>query len=271
MKEHFRVVFLNLAKLYYIGRSEALELHSHTTGSICICLDGVFKIKANGSWKKNLTSICVPPGIAHEIVSENKLILFLFIEPYDRDFKRLFNDSKHLTLIKSSIVEEIRENFSKIGLQFNSEKYRDFFHKVSDVFNFYEHRNYEIDGRITEVLKILEQENIDNIPVQEIAKRVSLSSSRLSHLFSSQLGIPIATYRIWIKLKRFSLLMKNTQSLTEAAHESGFYDSSHFANSFKKKFGTEPYKIFKKGKIHWILENPVLHSNKVEKKTRIDF
>ncbi len=78
----------------------------------------------------------------------------------------------------------------------------------------------------------------------EIATCVGLSTSRLEHLFSESMGTPMGAYRTWRRFRGIASAIANGANLTEAAHQSGFYDSAHFTRSFKAAFGLSPSMIF---------------------------
>jgi AraC-like DNA-binding protein len=73
-----------------------------------------------------------------------------------------------------------------------------------------------------------------------LANAVSLSPSRLAHLFAEQVGVPIRRYRLWRAIREAIRLCLSGASLTEAAHATGFSDSAHFSNSFRDLFGMTP-------------------------------
>ena len=74
----------------------------------------------------------------------------------------------------------------------------------------------------------------------DVARRVGLSVSRLRHLFTDQVGLPIRTYLLWIRLLRAVEAIAGGRSITDAAHDSGFADSAHLWRTFRRMFGMSP-------------------------------
>jgi AraC-like DNA-binding protein len=106
-----------------------------------------------------------------------------------------------------------------------------------------------LDSRVQKVIEYLyaedSQADLDARGfLSRLTQAVDLSESRLSHLFSEQVGITLRLYRQWVKLRLSAKSMVNNTRLTDAAMDGGFTDSAHFANTFKLTFGLTPSAIF---------------------------
>lgn len=73
-----------------------------------------------------------------------------------------------------------------------------------------------------------------------IARTVGLSPSRFTHRFTAEVGIPFRSYRRWLRLLTAVEALSGGATLTEAAHRSGFADSSHLTRTFRAQFGLTP-------------------------------
>ena len=95
-----------------------------------------------------------------------------------------------------------------------------------------------LDRRVLRALDAIEHERLG---VAEAAARVNLSSSRLTHLVSEQLGAPPRRWAAWFKLTRaITHAVFVRDNLTEAAHHAGFADSAHLTRSSKQFAGVRP-------------------------------
>ncbi|GAB2680130.1 AraC family transcriptional regulator [Nocardia goodfellowii] len=74
----------------------------------------------------------------------------------------------------------------------------------------------------------------------ELAARVGISGSRLSHVFTAQVGLPYAAWRRWTRLHQAFEVVRAGGSLTEAAHTSGFADSAHLTRTCRELIGITP-------------------------------
>ena len=74
----------------------------------------------------------------------------------------------------------------------------------------------------------------------EAAAEAGLSSTRLGHLFTDQLGLPYTAWRRWARLQHAMAAVHEGATLTEAAHAAGFTDSAHLTRVFRAMFGITP-------------------------------
>ncbi|WP_280506786.1 helix-turn-helix transcriptional regulator, partial [Nocardia farcinica] len=74
----------------------------------------------------------------------------------------------------------------------------------------------------------------------ELAARVGISASRLSHVFTEQVGLPYAAWRRWVRLQLAMDVVRAGDSLTEAAHAAGFADSAHLTRTCRDLIGISP-------------------------------
>jgi AraC family transcriptional regulator, arabinose operon regulatory protein len=104
-----------------------------------------------------------------------------------------------------------------------------------------ERLNHKMDSRVEQVLHMLSQKMKDAIRIDDLAKTVSLSPSRLSHLFKQETGESILETLNRMRLRQAALLLEHTdRTATEAALDVGFQNYNHFAQLFRKQFGISP-------------------------------
>ena len=95
----------------------------------------------------------------------------------------------------------------------------------------------DADPRIRQILDYAAAHLDGPLSLQEAAKGIYLSPSRLRHLFVEQTGLPFKTYLLWLRLVRALEIYSDGQSLTDAAHFAGFSDSAHLSRIFRRTFG----------------------------------
>lgn len=100
--------------------------------------------------------------------------------------------------------------------------------------------NLPLDKRVRQAMEIIDQFAFDELPPETLASQIGLSASRLRHLFREQLGCPLTRYQRWSATWQATVLMPETESLTELAHQTGFYDLAHFDHAFMDIFGLTP-------------------------------
>ncbi|NRQ35894.1 helix-turn-helix transcriptional regulator [Nonomuraea sp. NN258] len=81
------------------------------------------------------------------------------------------------------------------------------------------------------------------VRLRAVADAVHLSPSRLAHLFSAHVGIPLRPYVRWLRLRRAIDRVAAGETLTAAAHTAGFTDGPHFTRAFRRTFGNTPSEL----------------------------
>jgi AraC-like DNA-binding protein len=74
----------------------------------------------------------------------------------------------------------------------------------------------------------------------DVASQIGISSSRLTHRFSGEVGLPFGRWVLWERLGIAARSVSAGSSLTTAAHAAGFADSSHLTRTFRQMFGIAP-------------------------------
>lgn len=85
----------------------------------------------------------------------------------------------------------------------------------------------------------------EDLTVQGIADALSISNSRLTHLFKEHTGSSVWNYVILNRLLLSRSLLTAGKTVMEACLESGFQNYAHFNKAFSKAFGIPPGKFLK--------------------------
>lgn len=104
------------------------------------------------------------------------------------------------------------------------------------------------DPRVDQVLYLLSRRMKEDIRIAELATEVSLSTSRLSHLFKEATGSSIIDTLNRMRLQQAGLLLLHTnRNASEVSIDVGFQNYNHFAELFRKYYGVNPsaYKLYK--------------------------
>jgi AraC-like DNA-binding protein len=100
-----------------------------------------------------------------------------------------------------------------------------------------------IDRRVLSVLRQLGSGFREATPVAAYAASVHLSESRFAHLFRRQVGLPLRSYRRWLRLRAALALSLAGDDLTTAAHDAGFADLPDFSRLCRSTFGVPPSRL----------------------------
>jgi transcriptional regulator GlxA family with amidase domain len=95
------------------------------------------------------------------------------------------------------------------------------------------------DYRIRKILELIEDDPSKSIT--ELAHQMNLSSSRLGHLFRTQVGIDLDGFLRNARLEKAAELLRTTElSIKEIAAQVGYHHASSLDRGFKHKFALEP-------------------------------
>ncbi len=80
----------------------------------------------------------------------------------------------------------------------------------------------------------------EDVSLETLASIAHLSEFHLSRLFRQVVGLPPHAYQVQLRLSHARKLLAQGCSVNYVAHETGFFDQSHFASQFKRHFGVSP-------------------------------
>lgn len=89
------------------------------------------------------------------------------------------------------------------------------------------------------------ESNLGGVPrLADAARSIGISTTRLTHLFSREVGIPFRRYVLWARIKRAVEASRRGANATAAAIEAGFSDSAHLSRTFRATLGLPPSLVF---------------------------
>lgn len=97
------------------------------------------------------------------------------------------------------------------------------------------------DARVVEACQYVMQHLAAEVKIDEVARHVCLSPSRLAHLFREQMGVNLLRWREDQRVIRARLLLQNTmQPIASVGREVGYDDQLYFSRVFRKRAGVSP-------------------------------
>jgi AraC-like DNA-binding protein len=106
----------------------------------------------------------------------------------------------------------------------------------------WKHIQPRIHPGVRRVLTYLDQHELDrsNASLKRLAQIAALSPSRLMHVFTISLGIPLRPYVSWLRVQRAAWAIASGHTVTEAAHSACFADAPHLTRTFRRTLGITP-------------------------------
>lgn len=210
-------IYWDLDKISILTDTMDASSHSHAMMQFFICIEGDLNLKV-AKEKPAGKCILVNKNVKHSFKTDNKICFTVIIEPVsdlglaldtflaDKDCY-VVDDSKADSLI--ACVMDLTEHPGK-------EAYVKLMDEVCCCFELPQSRK-KLDDRIVSFLDMLDHCSCHDHSIDKYASELCLSSSRLSHLFSEQVGIPLKKYLILHQLERaFEEILQGT-SITKAA------------------------------------------------------
>jgi AraC family transcriptional regulator of arabinose operon len=98
-----------------------------------------------------------------------------------------------------------------------------------------------MDPRIIEACQYITGNLAGELRIDEVARHICLSPSRLAHLFREQVGVNILRWREDQRVIRAKLLLQTTQeSIATIGRVVGYDDQLYFSRVFRKRVGVSP-------------------------------
>ncbi|SMO35873.1 AraC-type DNA-binding protein [Chryseobacterium rhizoplanae] len=245
------LLFFSTGYFIYIGRAIDTVVHEHHAIQIAISLEDEIEVISSGSVLKN-KAVIINSDEPHECRTYNNEFLLINIDPECKigaGLKKNYLSGKKITILPETIIDELligikpllEENTSADSI-FNI--ILQFLQKLSDTDG-----NKRMDERIVRVLEVLKQPGHEPLKIESLSALAYLSPSRLIHLFTEQVGIPVRKYILWTRLLTALQYIIDGCNITDAALEAGFSDTPHFNRTFKRMFGQAPTLLLQNSRI----------------------
>ena len=211
--------------------------HKHWAHQIVMGLGNPVEVRVDRACYAG-TSLLIPAGTIHQL--QTARVLCLYADPTHSACKTLLPQAMAqnipvIVLDGTPGTQQLIQLNSIDDLQAALEEFRDAC-TCGDVSG--------LDNRFQQVVEALRSElMLGREPSRtDLAELARLSSSRFSHWFSEQAGLPFRSYKKWLKLL-LAFELTQSRSLTDAAMTAGFADQAHFCRAAMEAFGVNPATI----------------------------
>jgi AraC-like DNA-binding protein len=220
------------------GVGHLYDLHAHHAIQLTLAIHGELRIKSSqqGQWTE-AAGVLVDTDLPHALDAGGREVLFVFLDPESSlgvSMRAVLNRQLHLL-----DEQEARKWYASLKSAVASEQ-RTIQAEVGSPSGFHE-RPKPCHPSVRRVIQYLRSGGIENdVALKTLADVAELSRTRLVHVFSESVGVPIRPYILWLRLQLAAAALGKGASITEAAHASGFSDSAHLTRTFRRMFGTTP-------------------------------
>lgn len=229
-----RVIEFDTNQGVYAFQFQALdtEFHSHPAIEILLVENGTVEVSTEDFVCKGVSLAIIDANVKHKVSGEADSIKAVMIEHRDMAIK------EKLALLKIDLGEGLYVLGKDDKSQIDFESLCQMLTSTEITLGY--------DRRICKILHYLHENDVAyETMMAELTQIVSLSESRLSHLFKENVGISLKKYMLWSKLRTtISQFLDEKEDLFSALIQSGFYDQPHFSNAFKTMLGVRPSKAY---------------------------
>ncbi|WP_170860315.1 helix-turn-helix domain-containing protein [Duganella sp. CF458] len=203
-------------------------LHAHYAHQLVIALNGEVGV-ALPSGPLRAPGIAIPAGLAHCVCAEQALLVYL--DPLTPEGAALFQQGGSTALPLAADLCGQLLAAADAGQALRA--------TLRHAFGL--SRPPAPDARMAAVAAALRAGvGTGGISRLRLAQLANLSPSRFSHWFVEQTGLPLRSYRKWLRLELALHQLAHGGNLTDAAHAAGFADSAHLSRTFREMFGLNP-------------------------------
>jgi AraC-like DNA-binding protein len=225
------------------GPGSRMALHSHHSLHFVLPIDGELRVRGSslGRWW-TAAGVLTAPDAPHAIDSRGAEVLIVFLDAESdagatfrpvlagcplrllsaRERSSLVRDVVPRAILSSGAEGWVRNAARALGLPFPASQ-------------------RPIHPRVRRLLRMLHSSGIDDATsLEALAGSVGLSPSRLMHVFTESLGIPLRPYLAWLRVQRAAISIVGGSPLGDAAHKAGFADAAHMTRTFRRMLGVAP-------------------------------
>ncbi|MBN2080353.1 MAG: helix-turn-helix transcriptional regulator [Spirochaetes bacterium] len=210
----------------HVGHNRA---HSHWASQITIALDGEVEFET-ASGLQSSEAVYFSSKTEHRIFSG--FICSIYYDPLSDSFLKTFNKDAPggwKSLSHAELTQKLGPISASTNLRtlLNSELLRPLDITSSS------------DDRLHGVIQEIKAQHRDgrDIGRDSLAQIANLSPTRFSHWFVERTGIPLRSYKKWLKLRVAMDALLEGESPIDAALLAGFSDQAHMSRAFSDSFG----------------------------------
>ena len=223
------IVFSDSVAIFrgHVGPNKA---HGHWASQLTIALDGTVEYEAGGAARCSSRAVYLCSKVTHRLFSG--FVCSIYFDPMSESKLGRFGEGSAAgwtALSEDQLPDELGALSATTDLRalLDSEVLR-----VTAPSTASDERFGDVVREIA--FRLREGKSPDR---DTLARRVGLSPTRFSHWFVEQSGIPLRSYKKWLKLRLAMEALLDGQKPTHAAMQAGFSDLAHMSRAFSESFG----------------------------------
>jgi AraC-like DNA-binding protein len=224
----------------YLGEIPATGWHQHAAPVLLLGLSGRFGLHLPGGQLASCRSALIDASVEHLFDPCGEHVALMYLEP---DSPQALSLRGHFGQLGKVVLDPVSHSPCRSSM----DRYLHNF-DLPALLRWDMHTAGSIDARVLRSVQAMRAASLGagmqrGMQRDSVAQIAQLSSSRFNHLFRQEMGVSYRSYRVWTQVRAAMLALSTQASLTDAALEAGFSDSSHFSNMFRTTFGMTPSSV----------------------------
>ncbi len=231
-------IYWDVSQISMLTDNLCASTHSHGMVQFFLALENKPDMQVGRKKLENPVCLFVNKNVRHSVKSHDGIIFTSVIDPTSDTgaFLDALMNGNDYYLVDLDVADKLRLYARPMIETFNKESYVEFLNQMYLNFGFRPTKR-QLDERIIGLLKILEDCKCFDHSIEKYAEELNISTSRLSHIFSEQVGISLKSYLTLHQIETAYQSILDGSRLTEAAMNAGFDSPSHFAATVKRLMG----------------------------------
>jgi len=246
--------FMLLAPSFILDRSR--NPYGRIAATLFFAMRSPFTLETEEGLYRQAKGILAAPGIARRRVnapgSDIVICDFGVTTPQYRALSMLLK-SKSTVEFSPIVMNSVATEFvGALTDQPDSDKMTSLISRIIATMTNQESEPPPLDPRVTATLRLIDQLPANVISLDQMAKHVDLSTSRLRHLFREQTDVSLTQYLRWTAMWKAIWLWSPQNPFEKIVETVGFHDLSHFNRTFNEAFGINPSTVAYSKKVQLI-------------------
>ena len=230
------------------GPGARSEKHAHHSMHFVIACDGTLAVSAGDDkrWRR-AAGVLTAPDVPHAIDASGTESLLVFLDPESEVGLALRRTLRGPARLLSA--DQRNALAAAAAEQIMSGEGVDWCGRAVMTLGGPKAERRWLHPRVRKLLRYLRAQPVgSDLSLPTLAAAVDLSPSRLMHVFTESVGIPLRPYLLWVKFQRAAALIVSGVPLSETAHAAGFSDGAHMSRTFRTMFGIPPSRLLKRAR-----------------------